>query len=101
MLPTPVFLAFPCGSAGKESACNAGDLGLIPRLGRSPGEGKLPTPVFDPGEFHGLYSTCGEKRWTPLSDLKKKKKNRQFLNNYFNWRITTWQYCDGFCHTST
>ena len=28
------------GSAGKESACNAGDLGLIPELGRSPGEGK-------------------------------------------------------------
>ena len=28
------------GSAGKESACNAGDLGLIPGLGRSPGEGK-------------------------------------------------------------
>ena len=39
-LPTPVFLGFPCGSAGKESACNAGDLGLIPGLGRSPGEGK-------------------------------------------------------------
>ena len=31
---------FPGGSAGKESACNAGDLGLIPGLGRSPGEGK-------------------------------------------------------------
>ena len=31
---------FPCGSAGKESACNAGDLGLIPGLGRYPGEGK-------------------------------------------------------------
>ena len=31
---------FPCGSAGKESACNMGDLGLIPGLGRSPGEGK-------------------------------------------------------------
>ena len=28
------------GSAGKESACNAGDLGSIPGLGRSPGEGK-------------------------------------------------------------
>ena len=39
-LPTPVFLCFPCGSAGKESACNAGDLGLILGLGRSPGEGK-------------------------------------------------------------
>ena len=31
---------FPCGSAGKESACNEGDLGSIPGLGRSPGEGK-------------------------------------------------------------
>ena len=31
---------FPCGSAGKESACNAGDLGSIPGLGRSPGDGK-------------------------------------------------------------
>ena len=39
-LLTPVFLGFPHGSAGKESARNAGDLGLIPKLGRSPGEGK-------------------------------------------------------------
>ena len=31
-------LGFPCGSAGKESACNAGDLVSIPGLGRSPGE---------------------------------------------------------------
>ena len=31
---------FPGDSAGKESAYNAGDLGLIPGLGRSPGEGK-------------------------------------------------------------
>ena len=30
---------FPCSSVGKESACSAGDLGSIPRLGRSPGEG--------------------------------------------------------------
>ena len=37
--PTPVFLGFPGGSAGKESACNVGDLGLVPGLGRSPGEG--------------------------------------------------------------
>ena len=37
--PTPVFLGFPGGSAGKESTCNVGDLGLIPGLGRSPGEG--------------------------------------------------------------
>ena len=32
-------LGFPGGSDGKESACNAGDLGLIPGLGRSPGRG--------------------------------------------------------------
>ena len=31
---------FPSGSAGKESACNAGNLGLIPELGRSPGGGR-------------------------------------------------------------
>ena len=37
--PTPVFLGFPSGSVGEESACNAGDRGLIPGLGRSPGEG--------------------------------------------------------------
>ena len=39
-LPTPVFLGILCGSAGKESACSTGDLGLIPGLGRSPKEGK-------------------------------------------------------------
>ena len=38
-LPTPVFLGFPGGSDSKESARNAGDLGLIPGLGRSPGGG--------------------------------------------------------------
>ena len=56
-------MGFRGGSAGKESACNAGDLGSIPGLGRSPGEGKrLPTPIFWPGEFHGLYSPWGHKR---------------------------------------
>ena len=38
-LPTPVCLGFSGGSAGKESACNAGDPGLIPESRRSPGEG--------------------------------------------------------------
>ena len=39
-IPTLVFLGFPCSSTGKESAHNAGDLGSIPGLGRSPGEEK-------------------------------------------------------------
>ena len=36
----PVFLGFPYSAAGKESTCNAGGLGSVPGLGRSPGEGK-------------------------------------------------------------
>ena len=52
----------PGGSDGKESACSAGDLDLIPGLGRSPGEGnRLPTPLVWPGELHGLYSPWGHK----------------------------------------
>ena len=39
-VPIPVFLGFSCGSARKESTCNVGDLGSIPGLGRSLGEGK-------------------------------------------------------------
>ena len=39
-LSTPVFMIFPGGSDGKETACNAGDLDSIPGLGRSPGGGR-------------------------------------------------------------
>ena len=65
---------FPCGSAGKESTCNEGDLGSVPGLGRFPGEGNS-YPVFWPGEFHGLYSPQGHKEldmteWLPLSSGK-------------------------------
>ena len=40
LAPPSILLGFPDGSAGKESACNTGDLGSIPVLGRSPGERK-------------------------------------------------------------
>ena len=54
------FPGFPGGSDSKESACSAGDLGLILELGRSPGEGTShPTPVFCPEEFHGQRSLVG------------------------------------------
>ena len=59
-----IFLGFPCGSVGKESACNVGDLGSIPGLGE-----RLLTPVFWPGEFHGLYCPWGSKSWTWLSNF--------------------------------
>ena len=53
-------MGFLGGSDGKVSACSAGDPGLIPGSGRSPGEGnKLPTPVFLPGEFHGQRNLVG------------------------------------------
>ena len=55
---------FPGGSDGKESACNAGDLGSIPGLGRSPGEGNGNLlPVFLPGESHGQRSLEGCSPW--------------------------------------
>ena len=53
-LLTLVFLGFPGDSVGKESACNAGDLGLIPWLGRSPGEGK-----GYPLQYAGLENSMG------------------------------------------
>ena len=53
-LPIPVFLGFPCGSAGKESAYKAGDLHLIPGLGRSPGDGKS-----YPLQYSGLENSMG------------------------------------------
>ena len=41
-----MYMGFPCGSDSKESACNAGDLGSIPGLGRSPGEWKGYKPQY-------------------------------------------------------
>ena len=51
-LLTSVFLGFPCGSAGKESSCYVGNLGLIPGLERSPGEGK-----GYPNQYFGLENS--------------------------------------------
>ena len=60
----------PCGSAGKESACNAGDLGLIPGLGRSSGEGKG-YPLQYSGLENSIHSMVHgvTKSWTRLSDF--------------------------------
>ena len=61
MLPTPGFLGFSVGSDGKESTCNVGDLGSIPGLGRSPGEGNG-YPLQDSGLENSMdWSLCGRK----------------------------------------
>ena len=50
-------MGFPGGSGGKASACNVGHLGLIPRSGRSPGEGNgNPLQHSCLKIFHGLRS---------------------------------------------
>ena len=84
-------MGFPCGSAGKENACTAGDLGSIPGLGRSPGEGK-----GYPLQYSSLQNSMDcivhvvAKNWTRLSDfhfhicsfnfgsLKKSQKERSY-----------------------
>ena len=61
---------FPSSSAGKESACNVGDLSSVPGLGRSPGEGK-----GYPLQYSGLENSMDcivhgvTKSWTQLSDF--------------------------------
>ena len=72
-----LILGFPDSSVGKESSCNAGGPSSIPGSKRCPGEGidyhdpwfgkipwrreRLPTPVFWPEEFYGLYSAWDPK----------------------------------------
>ena len=50
-------MGFHCGSSGKESACNEGDLGWEDPQRRE----RLPTPVIWPEEFHELYSPWDRK----------------------------------------
>ena len=86
-LLTPVFLSFLCGSAGKESACNAGELGSVRGLERSLGEGKSHQLQYSGLEnFMGIHGVA--KSRTQLSDfhfpfhtwnLKGKKKDSNEL----------------------
>ena len=77
-LPTPIFLGSPCGSAGKEFPCNARDVGLIPRLGRSPGEGKgncfnqLALNNSDSRILAFHLVSCLMKKWNLMSCWGKK-----------------------------
>ena len=78
-----VTVGFPGGSAGKESACSAGDLGSIPGLKRSTGEGKgYPLQYsgqYSP-EFHGPYSPWGRKDTTEWLSLW------QIWIKYLGWK---------------
>ena len=83
MLKTKVF---PCGSAGKESAYNAGDLGSIPGLDRSPGEGKGCPLLYSGLENNMDCIVLGvAKSWTGLSDFyfTSYRKPKPFLFFFF------------------
>ena len=75
-------MGFPWGSAGKESTCNAGDMGLIPGLEQSPGEGKgyslqysgleNPMDVYEVAKSQTWLSNFHFTSCKYLSSLKKK-----------------------------
>ena len=81
-------LAKPCGSAGEESACNAGDLDSIPGSGRSPGEGK-----GYPLQYSGLENSMGcivhgfAKSRTRRSDCHFHWKNHSFDYRYIIGKV--------------
>ena len=56
-------MSFPGGSVVKKLLAKAGDIGSMPGLGRSPGEGNG-NPVFLTGEFHGLRSLVDYGPWS-------------------------------------
>ena len=69
-LPTPVFFGFLCGSAGKESACNTGDLGSTPGLGKYSGEREGYPLQYSGLENSRDYIVHGAtKNWTQLSNF--------------------------------
>ena len=67
--------SFPGGSAGKESACNVGDLGLIPGLGRSPGEGNR-----YPLQYSGLEKSMDRGDWGAI--IHGVTKSQTQLSNF-------------------
>ena len=73
-LPTPVLMGFPGGSGSKESACNAGDLGSIPGLGRSPGGGHV-----NPLQYSCLENPMDRGAWWTTVNGFTKSQTR--LNN--------------------
>ena len=68
-------MGFPGGSTGKRICLQCGRSGFYPWVGKIPWRKEwLSTPVFWPGEFHGLYSPCGCKEldtteWLSLSRI--------------------------------
>ena len=90
-LPTPVLFGFPCGSAGKESACNAGDLSSIPELGRSPGEGKGYSLQYSGLEHSMDFIVHGvAKSQTQLNNFQFTSHWKDWCWNWSSNTLATW-----------
>ena len=74
-----ILKGFPviCGSAGKQSSCNAETWVGTTSWKRD----RLPTPVFWPGEFHGLYSPWGRKEWDMTERLTTLIRSKAICEN--------------------
>ena len=84
-LPIPVFLGFPGGSDRKESACNVGDLGLIPGLGRSLGGGH-----GNPFQYSCLENPCGQGNLAGYSPWSHKELDMTERQSTHTFKITMW-----------
>ena len=103
-LSTPVFLGFLGSSDGNQSACNVGDLGLIPGLGRSPKEGmaahssilvqRIP---MDRGAWQAIVHGI-TKSWTKLSDLTFSLSD--ILVGLYSFAVTKIIFFFSLCHTA-
>ena len=85
-LPTPVFMGFPGGSDGKESACSVGDLGLIPGLGRFPGGGH-----GNPLQYSGLENPHGQRSLEGYSQWGCKEPDMTEWLTHTHTLLQLWQ----------
>ena len=70
-------IGFPHSSVDKESACNAGDLGSIPGLGRSPGEGD-----GNPLQYSCLENPMDRGAWQALQSIGSQESDMTYLLNH-------------------
>ena len=95
------YIKFPGGSDGKESACNAGDPGLIPGSGRTSGEGN-----GNPLQYSCLENPMDGGAWRATVHGVVESETTEWLHFHFLFFFSfiylfSLQYCSGFCHILT
>ena len=84
-------MGFPVGSDSKESTCNAGNLGSISGLKRSPGGGnsnphQYPCLEVPHGQWRlACYSPWGPKEWDTINQLSRRQQGHEYLDPPLKW----------------